>query len=127
MHLDRRLDRSLNRRLRRFVTSRTDGRAFRLRNYLAEACQYLNLYLRQHKKMARADPHLFGPHSHRYYLDTVQLDWEEKEIVASLRKVYGPPRPGDPPPGPDVWTERYFLNPQWKHFQKWFREHYGPD
>ena len=125
MHLNRRCTRSLRCKLGVLITSRTDGRPFRRTNYLAEACRALGLFLRQTKKMAKADPHLFGPHARRYFLDTVQMAQQEEEVAAALRNVYGPPQPDDPPLPPGVWTERYVLNPQWKGFPKWFREKYG--
>jgi hypothetical protein len=125
MHLNRRCHQSLRRNLGVLVTSRTDGRRFRRINHLAEACRALALVLRQSKKMARADPHLFGPHARRYYLDTIQAAQQEVEAEAALRKVYGPPQPGDPPPAPGIWTRRYSLDPQRKGFRKWFREQYG--
>ncbi len=124
MHLNRRCHHSLRRKLGALVTSRTDGRPFRRPDYLAEACHALTLYLRQTKKMARADPHRFGPHARRYYLDTVQAARQEAEAEAALRKVYGPPQPGDPPGAPGVWTRRYVLDPERKGFGKWFREKY---
>ena len=127
-----RLDQSLNRRvlcrkLTTFATSRTDGRAFRPPNYLARACRFLELYVRQSRKMARADPHLFGPHASRYYADTVRMARQQSEIEAALEKVYGPPKPDAPSPGPDVWTRRYVLDPKWRHFRKWFATEYGRD
>lgn len=125
MHLNRRCTRSLCRKLGVLITSRTDGRPFRRTNYLAEACRALELVVRQSKKMAKADPHLLGPHARRYFLDTVQAAQQAEEVEAALRNVYGPPKPDDPPLRPGVWTERYVLNPQWKGFPKWFRETYG--
>ena len=125
MHLNRRCHQSLDCKLGTLLTTRTDGRPFRRPNYLAEACHALTLALRQTKKLTKADPHLFGPHARRYYLDTVQAAQQEVEVEAALRQVYGPPKPGDPPPAPGVWTQRYFLNPQWPGFRKWFREQYG--
>lgn len=121
------LNTCLGQKLVRLATSRTDGRAFRPPDHLARACRYLELYLRQARKMARAEPHLCGPHASRYYADTVRLAQQQAEINAALDKVYGPPKPDDPSPGPDVWTQRYVLDPQWPRFRKWFKEQYGPN
>jgi hypothetical protein len=125
MRLNRRCTQTLRRKLGILITVRTDGRQFRRTNYLAEACRALELLLRQSKKMVRTDPHLFGPYARRYYLDTDQAAQQEEEAETALRNVYGPPLPGDPAPGPGVWTRRYVLDPEWKGFRKWFRKQYG--
>ena len=125
MHLNRRCHQSLRRKLGVLVTSRTDGRRYRRINYLAEACRALALVLRQSKKMAEANPHLFGRHARRYYLDTIQAAQQETEAEAALHRVYGQPQPGEAPRAPGVWTNRYFLDPQRKGFRKWFRDTYG--
>jgi hypothetical protein len=114
--LNLRLDRPLSRRLDRCLTARTDGRSFRPPDYLAVACSALSLYLRQAGKMAKADPHIFGPHAAE----------QQAEAEAALCKVYGPPKPGDPPPA-SVWRERYYPEPglERRIFLKWFKEQYG--
>ena len=125
MRLNQPSSRKLSRRLGTFVVTRTNGRAFRPPDYLAVACRALNQALRISKRMARADPHLFGPHAARYFQETVQAARQEAEVEVALPKVYGPPQPGEPPCGPGVWTRRYALSPQWRGFRKWFREQYG--
>ncbi len=120
-----RLNLSLNRKLGLLITTRTDGRPFRRPDYFAVACSAMNQFLRQTKKIAKADPHLFGPHARRYFQDTVQAAHQAAETDAAIRKVYGPPQPGDPPLPPGVWTQRYFLDPQWPGFRKWFIKNYG--
>ena len=124
MRLNSRCNRSLRRPLGVLITSRTDGRPFRRTDYFAQACRAMNLFLRQAKKMAKADPHLFGPHARRYFQDTVRDAQQQAEADAAIRKVYGPPKPGDPPLPPGVWTQRYNLDPEWKGFRKWFKETY---
>jgi hypothetical protein len=120
-----RLNRRLNRRLGSLLTRRTNGRRFRRRNLLAEACRALNLCIRQSKKMARADPHLLGPHARAYYRDVLRRDEQAQLINAALDKVYGP----DPDQAArlgSVWQEAYDIPPeQRKVFFKWFRQHYG--
>jgi hypothetical protein len=125
MHLNRRCTQSLRRKLGVLITSRTNGRPFRRTNHLAETCRALELFLRQTKKFAKADPHLFGPHARRYFLDTVHDAQHEAELEAALGAVYGPPKPGSPLPGPGIWTRRYVLDPNSKKFKKWFQEKYG--
>ncbi len=125
MHLNRRCNQSLCRPLGVFITSRTDGRPFRRPDYFAKACSALNLFLRQAKKMAKADPHLLGPHARRYFQDTAREAQQQADVDAAIRKVYGPPKPGDPPPPPGIWTQRYFLDPEWKGFRNWFTKTYG--
>ena len=125
MRLNRRLNSRLNRHLGSLLTRRTNGRRYRRRNLLAEACRALELCIRQSKKMAKADPHLFSPHAHAFYLDTLREDQQAQEIEAALDKVYGP----DPERAGrlrSVWQERYNIPPeQRKFFLKWFKEHYG--
>jgi len=76
-------------------------------NYLAMACSALNAAPRIHARLARKDPHIFGPHSHQYFLDTLEMEKAEKEIEAALRRVYGPPKSGEPVRASTLWTDRY--------------------
>ena len=125
MHLTRRLNRPQSRRLGCLLTTRTNGRPWRQLNYLALACRILATYVRSRERTIKREPHLHGPHANSYLRDTVQMDCRQREIDAALFKVYGPPKPEDPPAGPGVWTRRYFLDPQTRGFRKWFREQYG--
>jgi hypothetical protein len=94
-------------------------------NYLAMACRVLNQYLRLANRMAKEDPHIFGPCSHHYYLDTLEMEQQERETEAALRRVYGPPAPGQPQHVSTSWTERYFPEPKRRRlFLKWFHEKY---
>jgi hypothetical protein len=96
-------------------------------NYLAQACRALSQYLRLRKQMAKADPHIFGPHARKYYLDTLEMEREEQERESALRRVYGPVKPGEPEYVSTLWSERYAPKPeQRKLFLKWFREKYPP-
>ncbi len=61
------------------------------------------------------------------FLDTLELEREEKEIEAALRRAYGPPKPGEPVHVSTLWTDRYEPKPeQRKVFLKWFHEKYPP-
>lgn len=122
---NRRLSKKLSSRLGLRLTRRTPGLVARRRDYLKEACSLLGKYIRLRNRAIRNDPHLFGPHSSRYFQDTVIEARKAEEAEQAILKVYGPPKPGDPPPPPGVWTQRYFLDPQWPGFRKWFREKYG--
>ena len=118
-----RLNRSLNRRCWRYATKMLDGA--RRPNYFALACSALNKFLRLHVRMAKEDPHIFGPHARKYYLDTLEMEREEKEREAALHSVYGPPKPGEPEFVSTLWTDRYYPTPeQRKLFLKWFHEKY---
>ena len=67
-----------------------------------------------------------GP-SHQYYLDTLEMEREEKEREAALRSVYGPPKPGEPEFVSTLWTDRYEPKPEQRNlFLKWFHEEYPP-
>lgn len=126
MPLNQSLNRPLSRPLTTCLTRRTDGRVYRPPDYLAIACRCLTQAMRISDRLARRDPHLFGPHAGRYFRDTAREAAEVATIETALRKVYGPPQANDLPPGPGVWTQRYHLDPQWRGFRKWFRERYGP-
>lgn len=121
-----RLNRRLQRHLGSLLTRRTNGRRFHRTNLLAEACRALNLRLRQVNKMARTDPHLFGPHARAYYRDVLRQDRQAQLIHAALDKVYGPAPAEAAGPLSSVWQEHYEIPPkQRKVFFKWFRQHYG--
>ena len=75
--------------------------------------------------MAKADPHIFGPHAREYFLDTLKMEKQQQETEAAIRKVYGPPAPGEPPHVSTLWSDRY--PPELKQsriFLKWFHENY---
>jgi hypothetical protein len=94
-------------------------------NYLAIACRALNQYLRIANRMAKNDPHLFGPRARHYYLDTLKMEQQEKEAEAALDKIYGPPAPGEPKRVSTLWTDSYPLEPKKsRFFLKWFHENY---
>jgi len=76
-------------------------------NYLAQACRALDQILRLRRRWAKEDPHLFGPDSDQYFLDTLEMERKEKETAAALQKVYGPPAPGEPVRVSTLWTDRY--------------------
>jgi hypothetical protein len=123
---NRRLAQRLNRRLGGYLTRRLDGRAFCPPDYWAQTRSLLEEYLRLRQRAARRDPHLFGPHARRYFLDTLRLEQEASEIEAALEKVYGPAPEGQRSDPKCVWRERYFIEPgQEKFFRKWFKQHYG--
>jgi hypothetical protein len=124
--LNRSLNQNLNHGLNRYATTLVDG-ACRPRqpDYLRLACRALTQYLRLAKRMERQYPHIFGPQAHRYFLDTLQLEKDRAETEAALRKVYGPPAPGDPVPVSTLWTDRSFPSPRQRRlFLKHFHEHY---
>lgn len=126
MRLPRALNRNLVRRRRCYLTTRTDRRRWTPPNHLAIACRALAKYVRERQRLAREQPHLYGPHADRYRRDTVAMMRSDAEAETALRKVYGPHQPGESSSRPDAWTRRYVLSPQWRGFRKWFRESYGP-
>ena len=120
----RKLGRSLNRRCDHYATKMLGGA--RRPNYLAIACRALTEYLRIAKRMAKRDPHLFGPRAREYYLDTLRLERQEQECQVALDEVYGPPSPDQPKLSSTVRTDRYyFSDPQQRlQFLKWFHKNY---
>ena len=121
--LDRVLIRKLNgncyRKLSRRITRGPNPR------YLALACRLINEALRIDKRLAKRDPHLFGPHARAYYRDTVAQERLQEHLRVSLDKIYGPSPPETSAPPPSIWTERYETWPADRKFRKWFREIYG--
>jgi hypothetical protein len=96
-------------------------------DYFAIACSAINQFLRAQARLAKQDPHIFGPHARHYLLDTLEMEKEEKEIEATLRRVYGPPKPGEPVHVSTLWTDRYYppANREGRRiFFKWFHEKY---
>lgn len=125
-HLARSLSRTQSRSLSRYAT-RMQGGARRPRqpNGLRVACRLLNTYIRLTKRAAKRDPHVFGPRARVYFLDTLRMEQEQKEIEAAIRKVYGPPKPGTPPPVSTLWSDRYPVgSARHRLFLKWFHERY---
>jgi hypothetical protein len=94
-------------------------------NYLALACSALTQLLRLETRKAKEAPHLFGPHAHKYFLDTLTMEREQQEREAALRRAYGPPKLGEPEFVSTLWTDRYYPEPgSRKMFLKWFHEKY---
>jgi hypothetical protein len=96
-------------------------------DYIALALRAINQALRIRARMAKRDPHLFGPYARQYLLDTFQMERDEREREAALRKVYGPPKPGEPVWNSTLWSDRYNLPEDPKRrrmFIKWFHEKY---
>jgi hypothetical protein len=125
-NLNRRLASGLNRGCNRWATTlQAGGHRPRQRDELRQICTLFTQYLRITKRMAKQDPHLFGPHAHRYFLDTLQRERQQEEVAAALRKVYGPPAPGEPARVSTLWTDRYFPKPKARRiFLKHFNVNY---
>jgi len=98
-------------------------------DYLALACSAISQFLRIQHRLAKEDPHIFGPHAHQYFLDTLEMEREQQECDAALRRAYGPPKPGEPKYISTLWTDRYYPpdDPELRRiFFKWFHEKYLP-
>ncbi len=122
----RSLNRSLNRRCRRYAGKMLGG-ALRPRqpDELALLCRVLTQYLRVARRMEKRDPHLFGPRARDYFLDTLDMERLQQETEAALCKIYGPPPPDQPPRVSTLWTDRYYPQPRQRRlFLKWFNENY---
>jgi len=119
---DRVLNRGLNRRPDRHPTRMLGGvHRPRPRNELVEVCRILGRHIRFRKRVAREDPHLFGPESGRYFLETLAEERKAVEIEAALRRVYGPPSPGETSPVARVWQERYPEFKSAREKRKWVK------
>jgi hypothetical protein len=123
--LNRALRRPLGRRCIRYAGKISPGARRRHPNYLAMACSAINQALRIHRRLAKQDPHIFGPRSHDYFLDTLAEERRLREAEEALCKVYGPPAPGELTLLSTFWTDRYEPKPdERKIFLKWFHENY---
>jgi hypothetical protein len=124
--LNRGLDRHLDRALAGYATTMLGGvHRPRRPNGLVVACRLLTQSMRSRRQMARDEPHIFGPHARRYFLETVELEKYEQDLHAAIDKVYGPPPPGTPPRVSTLWTDRYSPPPEQRRlFLKWFKERY---
>src|SRR4051812_42745262 len=117
---------SHNRHCTRYGTKMLGGS--RRPDFLALACKAINQALRIQKRLAKEHPHIYGPHSRQYFLDTLQMEREREERKAALCSVYGPPKPGEPGSVSTLWTDRYHPpeDPKLRRvFFKWFHEKYG--
>ena len=81
--------------------------------------------LRHKRRLAKNDPHIFGPCARDYCLDTLKVEQREKDAEAALHKVYGPPAPEQPRHVSTLCTARYPPEPKMSRlFLKWFHENY---
>lgn len=70
-------------------------------------CQLLNRFLRITDRMAKEEPHLFGPQAPQYFLDTLAMERERREIEADIAKVYGDKTASGRRYVDTLWSERY--------------------
>jgi hypothetical protein len=84
----------------------------RRKNWLAIACKAISLYLRLAKKMAKEDPHIFGPCAQKYFVDTLEQERIEKEFEAVLARVRGSGQPSKHAHVSTLWRDRYFPRPE---------------
>ena len=124
--LNRSLNRRLNRRLNRYSTT-LQGGACRPRDKdgFAEIFRCFREYFKVRDRMARADPHLFGPEAQAYYRETVaEHDWALK-VDAALTCVYGPATPGESCGADQVWSTAYPVFHNAAEKQKWVKNWSG--
>ena len=116
------LNRSLNRRLTRY-TSTLQGGARRPRpdSGFGEIFRCFRAYFQVRDRMAREDPHLFGPEAQPYYRETVaEHDWALK-VDAALTRVYGPVPLGESCGANQVWSTAYPCFTSAAQKQKWVK------
>jgi len=80
--------------------------------------------MRISRRMAKREPHLFGPHAADYFLDTLHEQQGQRELEIAINRVYGTTADGLPQPS-TRWTDRYVTWPAQRFFRKWFKERYG--
>lgn len=68
-----------------------------------DAYRAVNRFERWQKKMACQQPHLYGPGSHQYFLDTVASEQMDREKIAALNKIYQ----HEPEVVSTLWSDRY--------------------
>jgi hypothetical protein len=127
-NLSRALNRLLDHACSRYATTMLAGaRRPRQPHPLRVVCKLLGQFIRNWNGMAKRDPHIFGPHAHRYFLDTLEEERYERDWEVAIRKVYGPLAPGQRQPVSTLWTDRYEPDPSRRRiFLNWFKDRYGP-
>jgi len=120
--LNRCLNRRLNRRLDCYATTLQGGaRRPRDKDGFAEIFRCFLEYFKVCDRMAREDPHLFGPEAPAYYRETVaEHDWALK-VDAALTHVYGPATPGESCGADQIWSTAYPVFHSAVEKQKWVK------
>jgi hypothetical protein len=84
----------------------TGARRPRRPNPLRIASRLIGESIRIARRMAKREPHLFGPKALDYYLETAELEQQRRQLDQALRKIYGSDD-GQRTNAGTVWCERY--------------------
>jgi len=118
--LNRPLHHYLNRRLNRYATAvASGGRRPRAKGGLLEICRYLEQALKISDRLAREDPHLFGPEAPAYFRETIAEHKWAVTIDAAVAQVYG--AAATPPDTHRVWSQAYPVFHSAAEKQKWVK------
>lgn len=114
------LNRSLNHRLTRYTASLQGGaRRPPADDGFAEIFRCFRAYFKVRDRMAREDPHLFGPDAPAYHRETVAEHRYATQIEAALTRVYGPA--ATPSEADQVWSQAYPVFHSAAEKQKWVK------
>jgi hypothetical protein len=87
----------------------------------AEIFRCFRAYFKVRDRMAREDPHLFGPDARSYYQETVAEHRRAVEIEAALTRVYGPSAPNETSWANRIWSENYPMFHSAAEKQNWVK------
>jgi hypothetical protein len=84
-------------------------------------CRAISKYIRIANRMAKEDPHIYGPRADDYLRDTLKMERIEQAFDTAIRKF----RPDRPPLVSTLWLRRYYHKPENRRlFLNWFHEFY---
>ncbi|MGC3958721.1 MAG: hypothetical protein QM813_12510 [Verrucomicrobiota bacterium] len=121
--LHRSLNHSVNHRLNRYAAVVANGgRRPRAKDGLLEICRYIEQSLKIRDRMAREDPHLFGPEARAYLRETVAEHDCALQVEAALAQVYGSDYDKHSSWADRVWSTAYPQFTSAAQKQKWIKK-----
>jgi hypothetical protein len=118
----RKLRSRLDHKSDRYATKMVGGaRRPRRPDDITIVCRAISKYIRITNRMAKEEPHIYGPRADDYLRDTLQMERIEQAVDTAIRKF----RPDRPPLVSTLWSKRYDHKPENRRlFLNWFHEFY---